>query len=239
MSSNWGTSDSYNVLGVAKSGALEGAGSIGVRYSGRLDIALEASQTQLTRNLAKLANKNGITFGEEVLTSSNSRFIKRMGSRLVAGSSKAELSAMGEALEAALKQQLPQRIPWKAIVNVRLNPLLSEAVWGGRLSRSGFKAFKFAFGPALDAGAGGYFQYLEDRNNPYLTPWQKGFRIGIAGGGSALTVVGIGAAIGCGGTVVCGVVVGVTGFVTWNVIGQPLIFKFPALQPADRKLEPI
>jgi hypothetical protein len=131
--------------------------------------------------------------------------------------------------------------PFGAVTFAR--PFMKGRLYGKvRIGFDDVARVKGALGPILDFGIGAYFQYLEDRNNPYLTPTQKGFRAGISGIGSAGTAYGIGvglASVGCTATVYCGIAAGVIGTVIWVGIQTHIFEAIPFLRPADRDLKPL
>lgn len=81
-------------------------------------------------------------------------------------------------------------------------------------------------GASLDVGIGAGFQLYEDWDNPNLTGYQKAYRAGVSGGGSAL-FAGVAAAIFCGetGGVGCLIIAGVGGGLVWSEVGQPIVFE--------------
>ena len=241
-SSLGGLATAYSWFSVAKGAGLEGAGLLpvlnGYKYIGQAEITVQASRSALARKIPKAFKA---AFGDLASTSESSIY-KRTGQLIVGGSTEQELKLAVRQLEGFFIDALPSQGKWKA------NILISEVMVADRLPQyvklgklSGFKVLKFGLGPALDVGVGGYLQYLEDRDNPYLTGRQKGLRVITSGVGSAGTALLIGEgliALGCSATVVCGITAGVTGVIIWG-IAQPIIFDFPIFASADRNLRPL
>jgi hypothetical protein len=240
------TSEGYNwapdTFGILKGAALDAASLspvvVGYSYTGQANIAVQASRSALTRKIPKALRSS---FGDLNPTSKSSIY-ERTAQIVLEGSTEAELRLAAKELEATLIAALPSRGAWKAKVlsEVLIDSVAQEVKLGRFFS---FKVLKAGLGPVFDAGIGGYLQYLDDRDNPYLTPIQKGFRAGIAGTGSVLAGTGtlyILSALGCTATIYCGIAAGIIGTISWVTIGQPVIFEvIPGLQPADRNLQPL
>jgi hypothetical protein len=121
------------------------------------------------------------------------------------------------------------------------------------LPASAVVRFASLLGPGLriTGGAGAAFgisatfQWIEDWNDPYLTPTQRNWRIGVSGlGGVGAWIVGLGAteiAAGAGagswaGPI--GIIAGATVTFVWITVVQPAIFEARGLNPA-RNLAPL
>jgi hypothetical protein len=92
-------------------------------------------------------------------------------------------------------------------------------------------------GFGLDFAIGFGFQFAEDSQNPYLTSNQVIARSIISGGGGAVFSSGaVLLACGASGGIPCVVIAGVGGGLTWAILGQPNVFQWLGLSPADRNL---
>lgn len=94
-------------------------------------------------------------------------------------------------------------------------------------------------------GISGVFQWIEDWNDPYLTPTQRNWRIGVSGTGGVVTWIatGVAAEVAAGAGAgswagPIGIIAGATVTFVWITVVQPAIFEARGLNPA-RNLAPL
>jgi hypothetical protein len=219
-----------------------------LRFSGEAIIVVQASVSSLNTNRAAIEAVGGV-FQESI--ENTTRQIAK-GNRLSKFKFRTDLFKFEVALEEidALVDRvnsagrLVQKGGHRAITSIFSLGLESiSRPSSKRIPRfPGLSRLRAGF--ATDAFLGGVFQYIEDTQNPYFTPTQRGGRVLIASFGSG--VAGIAGSY-IGGALACGpyapFCIAGASFLTagaWTFVGQPIVFDlFPALQPPLRNLQPL
>jgi hypothetical protein len=231
-----------HAIGFVKSLSVELAGQMSIqtgRYTAQAIIEVTASRTALK------GKAFGRSFTASVFASAKDgrKFYRRLGFFTITSESRKGLQTSADEIIATLVEQLPSRQPWAARVALKELNFIGKPIFRRLGAVRWFKQFKFLAGPGLDFGISAYFQYLEDKGNPYLTPTQVRGRWITAGLGSAgFSVLGGAVGLLCGpGAVVCVPVGSVIGGLLWLPV-QPKVFELISpyidLEP-QRKLAPL
>lgn len=204
-----------------------------------VDIAFQASRTQLSRNRALIEGTGGALLRSSSSNRTGYKYAYETAVYRYTGMSVEE----AQGLATGLAGGFPSRNGWNLVTSVdhvaleTVEKTIYTSATTPRFSILGNTRVGFV----TDAILGAAFQYADDLQNPYFAPSQRLARAGISGGGGALASFGFGVAATyvCGAVPLCLAAGGLVGGTIWAFGGQPFIFEhIPGLQP-QRNLAPL